>query len=455
LYLLSVASNSSVKVRDGQMDVKELQQVDDDGLEQWKPVLKAEFPLTAAEVQTVLAALAVDEAPGRDEYTLEQLVDERAELLEIEVHKRRRHVTLDRAMAELSELGTDRGSRRTIAVEHENPELVKAAVRELGFDPRPNVSVPRGLKELFGFGRFAVIDIGTNSVKFVIGERGKGGEWGTIVDRAEVTRLGEGLDRTGDLNDEPIRRTVEAIADIADEAGREAVAATAAVGTAGLRMAGNSASFVEAVRKRAGIEVEIVSGDEEARLAYVAVTSDLQLGDGSLVLFDTGGGSSQFTFGHGGEVDERFSVDVGAVRFTEQFGLDGKVPVERLGEALNAIAIDLERLDGRPAPDELVGIGGAVTNLAAVKHELETYDPNVVRGTVLSRSEVDRQIELYRTRNAEERREIRGLQPKRAEVILAGACVVRTVLEKLGCDSLTVSDRGLRHGLLHERFDPA
>ena len=312
--------------------------------------------------------------------------------------------------------------------------------------------VPRGLKELYALGRFAVVDVGTNSVKFVIGERGRDGEWRTVVDRAEVTRLGEGLDRTGELDEEPIARTVDAIADMAEEAAREEVVATAAVGTAGLRIAGNSEAFVEALRARTGIEVEIISGDEEARLAYLAVTSEMQLQDGSLVLFDTGGGSSQFTFGHGGEVEERFSVDVGAVRFTERFGLDGAVSEDTLREALDAIAADLERLDGRPSPDELVGIGGAVTNLAAVEHGLETYDPDVVRGTVLDRTEVDRQLELYRERTADQRREIPGLQPKRAEVILAGACVVRTVLEKLGRDSLTVSDRGLRHGLLRERF---
>jgi exopolyphosphatase/guanosine-5'-triphosphate,3'-diphosphate pyrophosphatase len=297
-----------------------------------------------------------------------------------------------------------------------------------------------------------VIDVGTNSVKFVIGERAGDGEWRTVVDRAEVTRLGEGLDRTGDLTEDAIARTVDAIADMAGEAAREEVVATAAVGTAGLRMAGNSESFVEAVRERTGIEVEIISGDEEARLAYVAVTSELQPGSGSLVLFDTGGGSSQFTFGHGEEVEERFSVDVGAVRFTERFGLDGAVSEATLREALDAIAADLERLDRRETPDVLVGIGGAVTNLAAVERGLETYDPDVVRGTVLDRAEVDRQLELYRTRTADRRRELPGLQPKRAEVILAGACVVRTVLEKLGRDSLTVSDRGLRHGLLRERF---
>jgi exopolyphosphatase / guanosine-5'-triphosphate,3'-diphosphate pyrophosphatase len=97
-------------------------------------------------------------------------------------------------------------------------------------------------------------------------------------------------------------------------------------------------------------------------------------------------------------------------------------------------------------------MGGAVTNLAAVELELAAYDPEVVQGTVLDAAEVDRQIEVYRIRSADERREITGLQPNRAEVILAGACVVRTVMSVLGCDSLTVSDRGLRHGVLVERF---
>jgi exopolyphosphatase/guanosine-5'-triphosphate,3'-diphosphate pyrophosphatase len=173
----------------------------------------------------------------------------------------------------------------------------------------------------------------------------------------------------------------------------------------------------------------------------------------SLVVFDSGGGSSQFTFGRGDQVDERFSVDVGAVRFTERFGLDRVVPDDVLADALQAIAADLDRLDGRPVPDALVGIGGAVTNIAAVKHGLATYDPDVVQGTVLDCAEIDRQIELYRTRTADERREIVGLQPKRAEVILAGACIVRTVMSKLGKDSLIVSDRGLRHGLIVELFD--
>ena len=143
------------------------------------------------------------------------------------------------------------------------------------------------------------------------------------------------------------------------------------------------------------------------------------------------------------------------MRFTERFGLDGVVSEETLRAALDAIAADLAVLDGRPTPGALVGMGGAVTNLAAVKLGSRAYDPDAVQGTVLDLAEIDRQIELYRTRSADERRGIVGLQPGRAEVILAGACIVRTVLDELGCESLTVSDRGLRHGVLVDRFGSA
>ena len=299
---------------------------------------------------------------------------------------------------------------------------------------------------------YAVIDVGTNSVKFVIAEPTEDGSWTTVADRAEVTRLGEGLDDGGELRPEPIERTVEAVAAMVEEARKAGVAEIAAVGTAGLRIASNSATFLDAVRERTGVEVEVISGEEESRLAYLAVTSSLQLGDGALVVFDTGGGSSQFTFGRADRVDERFSVDVGAARFTEQFGLGGVVDEQTLGAAREAIAADLQRLDGRPAPDVVVGMGGAITNLTAAKHELAAYDPSVIQGATLEAAEVDRQIELYRTRTADERRSIVGLQPKRAEVILAGALIVRTVLAELGRDRLTVSDRGLRHGVLAERF---
>jgi exopolyphosphatase/guanosine-5'-triphosphate,3'-diphosphate pyrophosphatase len=237
-----------------------------------------------------------------------------------------------------------------------------------------------------------------------------------------------------------------------EEAKHDAVRAIVAVGTAGLRIASNGAAIVDAIRAKTGVSIEVLSGEEESRLAYIAVMTGLRAPQSSLVVFDTGGGSSQFTFGDAARVDRRFSVNVGAARFTEQFGLDHAVSPDVLRDALAAIAADLSQIDGCKSPDTLVGMGGAITNLTAVKLALAKYDPTRIQGAVLDRSEVDRQIEMYRSRDAQARRSIVGLQPKRAEVILAGACIVRTVMEKLGKDSLTVSDLGLRHGVFAERF---
>ena len=300
--------------------------------------------------------------------------------------------------------------------------------------------------------RYAAIDVGTNSVKLNVGERLDDGEWRTVVDRSEMTRLGEGIHETGRLGEEAVRRTVDAIAELAEEARRAGAEEIAVVGTAGLRQAANSDEFLDAVRERAGVLVEVIAGDEEARLSFLAAADALHLGTGRLGVFETGGGSSQFTFGEDGRVQERFSLDLGAVPVTERFGLDRAVDEQTVAAAREAIASELGPLEGRPPLDVLVGIGGAITNLAGVQLGLDRYEPGRVRGLELGAAEVDRQIELYRTRDAAERRGIRGLQPKRAEVILAGACIVRTVLAKLGRDSLTVSDQGLRHGVLLERF---
>ena len=300
--------------------------------------------------------------------------------------------------------------------------------------------------------RYAAIDVGTNSVKLNVGERLDDGEWRTVVDRSEMTRLGEGIHETGRLGEEAVRRTVDAIAELAEEARHAGAEEIAVVGTAGLRQAVNSDEFLDAVRERAGVLVEVIAGDEEARLSFLAAADALHLGTGRLGVFETGGGSSQFTFGEDGRVQERFSLDLGAVPVTERFGLDRAVDEQTVAAAQEAIASQLGPLEGRPPLDVLVGIGGAITNLAGVQLGLDRYEPGRVRGLELGAAEVDRQIELYRTRDAEERRGIRGLQPKRAEVILAGACIVRTVLAKLGRDSLTVSDQGLRHGVLLERF---
>lgn len=458
LYLLA-GTGDNVKIRDALMDIKVLREVGADGLERWEPVMKQGFPLGAADMGKVFASLNLA-APrlDRNAYTLDQFLDELVApsgvLRPVNVHKRRVRYAVGGCTSEVTEITAGGKTTRSIAIESENASGVIAAVASVGLACYLNTSYPRGLRALLDSApeRYAVIDVGTNSVKFHIAERDAGGSMRKVVDRAEMTRLGEGLGERGEIGPEAIERTASAIADMVSEAQQNGARAIVAVGTAGLRMARNSASVIATIRARTGVPIEVISGEEEGRLAYLAVKAELGVPEGSLVVFDTGGGSSQFTFGRGSRVDERFSIDVGAVRYTERFGLDNVVSPGVLNDALAAIAEDLSRIEGRPAPDVLVAMGGAITNIAAVKHGLKTYDPDIVQGTVLDRAEIERQIELYRSRNTAERRAIVGLQPKRADVILAGACIVRTVMDKLRQDAVRVSDRGLRHGLLVERF---
>ncbi len=155
VYLLSSVSDQNVKVRDQLMDIKTLEQVNGDGLEQWKPVMKAGFPLPGAEVKRVFAALELESpALTRADYTLEQFVTDlagsRGQLRIVKVHKKRARYKLEGCMAELTEVQADGRKIRTVALESEDPALVIATVRQLGLDQFKNISYPRGLKRLVG-----------------------------------------------------------------------------------------------------------------------------------------------------------------------------------------------------------------------------------------------------------------------------------------------------------------
>jgi exopolyphosphatase/guanosine-5'-triphosphate,3'-diphosphate pyrophosphatase len=147
-YLISAAGQDAGKVRAGMMDVKHLEQVDDDGLELWKPVMKSPLPIAADDARAVLVALDVRAPLSRSSYELGGIAGVSAAVLAVPVHKTRRHFTLGGCMAELTDVRTADRSTRTIAIESEQPGRVIAAVRELGLNPRPNVSFPNGLKAL-------------------------------------------------------------------------------------------------------------------------------------------------------------------------------------------------------------------------------------------------------------------------------------------------------------------
>ncbi len=300
-------------------------------------------------------------------------------------------------------------------------------------------------------GRKAIIDVGSNSIKFFLGELTQEGVVQTIIDENDIARLGESLRETGVLSAEAMERNSASIAAFAQKARDNQADEIACVGTMALRNAKNSAEFVAMVQEESGVELRIIDGEEEARLSYLAVLSGLPLQEGDLAIFDTGGGSTEFIFGKGTRLERRFSVDLGAIRITEGFQND-PATAEEVEAALAEIKSVFTQHGVAGNPVQLVGMGGTVTSMGAVKHKMVQYDPDVIQGSVLTKEDVQEQIDLYSSKTLEERRQIVGLQPKRADVILAGACILKVIMECLQVDRLTISDRGLRHGLAYDLF---
>jgi exopolyphosphatase / guanosine-5'-triphosphate,3'-diphosphate pyrophosphatase len=298
---------------------------------------------------------------------------------------------------------------------------------------------------------YAILDIGTNSIKFMIFSL-KNGELEIKLEMNNISRLGEGLSRTGRLSTESMQRNIEALAGFISMAKKYGVKEIIAVGTMCLRKAGNSAEFLKLAKSVLKLDIKVISGEEEARLSYLAVLSTIVQADKNVVVFDTGGGSTEFIFGNGMEFRRKISLDLGAVYPTEEFLHSDPPQKEEVRQMLDYMRDFFSKAIASQTVNYLVGIGGTVTSMGAVMHKLKEYDPDVIQGSVLDSAEVKRQFEMYSTKSLEERKKIIGLQPKRADVILAGAGIIKTLMELMKIDRLTISDRGLRHGLMFDRF---
>ena len=300
--------------------------------------------------------------------------------------------------------------------------------------------------------KLAVIDIGTNSIKFCVAQKAADGTLDVLKDANDIVRLGEGLRETGLISPEALERNAQSVAQFAQQAKDLGVDEVFAVGTMALRTAKNTQDFINRVSELCGLTVKVLPGDEEARLAYLAVLSGLPIQKGELVIFDTGGGSTEFIFGQGKALDRRFSVNLGAVPITEKHFADDPVKAGSVQAALADIKAVFDEAKVQGHPTQIVGMGGTVTSMGAVKHKMTSYDPDVIQGSTMTAVDIDEQIADYSARTIEERRQIIGLQPKRADVILAGACILKDILTRFDAKDFIISDRGLRHGLLFDSF---
>jgi len=283
--------------------------------------------------------------------------------------------------------------------------------------------------------RVAVIDIGTNSTRLLIADVGNG-RLRVLHTGLVTTRLGEGIEG-GYLLRRAIERTVTVLKKYLQVGQSWQVKKTIAVATSAVRCALNRESFLRMVFEQTGLQVRVLSGEEEAHYAYLGVVSGLPVNPEEVLVMDVGGGSTEFTWRKDGRLYLR-SVDVGAVRATE-----GSYTGERIRRLLEPVLKEIKEIP----PGTLAGVGGTVTTLAAMAMGLRVYDPVLVHGYVLKCEQIADLFTLLVRTPLERRRLLPGLQPERADIIIAGVWIVLTVMNGLGLASLLVSEADMMHGL--------
>jgi exopolyphosphatase/guanosine-5'-triphosphate,3'-diphosphate pyrophosphatase len=300
--------------------------------------------------------------------------------------------------------------------------------------------------------RVATIDIGTNSVLLLIAES-KGGALEPVVERATITRLGEGVDRNRRLLAEASERTLACLTEYARTLREHGAARLDIVGTSALRDAAGGEAFIARAKEILGVAPRVIDGAEEARLTFIGALSGLAA-FGRVTVFDVGGGSTEIVSGvlSGTErsIGEAISLDIGSVRLFERHLRSDPPGAAEMQRVERDIADAIARAPKFEAGTTLVGVAGTVTQLAALELELEQYDAARVHGSELTRVAVDRLALRLAASSVAQRRALRGMESSRADVIVVGSAIVRAVLRWSGATKLLVSDRGVRWGLAAE-----
>ena len=298
--------------------------------------------------------------------------------------------------------------------------------------------------------KVAIFDIGSNSVKLAMGEL-QNGTPTLLFDASTVTSLAKGFDETKLLSENSINQTIKAVSAFCDFAKKEGADTFVAVGTMALRTAKNANRFAQRLKEVTSLDLQIISGDDEARYSARAVLSSIDgLNSGRVTIFDTGGGSTEVTKMKDGQLVSSASLNVGAVTLTDKRLNTDIVPHHVVANVVASLIDKFKEQD--PVCDKLVGVGGNVSTQLCVALGLERHDSSLVHGKILKKPEVERQIALYADSTLEERQKILRAAPKRAGIILAGCCITYALMVTCGQDELIVSDKSLRHALLFEKL---
>jgi exopolyphosphatase/guanosine-5'-triphosphate,3'-diphosphate pyrophosphatase len=299
--------------------------------------------------------------------------------------------------------------------------------------------------------RVAAIDCGTNSTRLLIAESSDEPPGFTILDRRmRITRLGQGVNATKMLAAEAIERTATVLREYRaamDEHGVERIRVTA---TSAARDAANREDFFSVAREIVGVEPELLSGDEEARLSFRGATADLDPADGPFLIVDIGGGSTEFVAGTT-EPAAALSVDIGCVRITEQELHSDPPRADELSIALSIIDAYLDDVDrevpGAADARTFVGLAGTITTVAAVEIGLAEYDRDRIHHFHLTHAAAEDVFRTLATESHDARLGNPGLEPERADVIVGGACILVAIFRHWGFDECLVSEADILDGL--------
>jgi exopolyphosphatase/guanosine-5'-triphosphate,3'-diphosphate pyrophosphatase len=307
--------------------------------------------------------------------------------------------------------------------------------------------------------RLAAIDIGSNSVRLLVAEALRGGIYRILDEEREPTRLGKSVSSEGRLDDESMDRTVAALKNFKRIAAGFQVTSLRTIATCAVREAGNGPEFCRRIRAEVGLDVEVISGEREARLAFASVQHAFDLSGKNVVVADIGGGSTEIVFATGNLIESIFSTPLGAVRLTEQFGLGAEADGPDLDRALarleDEIAAGLKKRTTRPlfAPHFLVGCGGTFTTLAELMMASKREADVPVAGYRVSQAELRHLRDRLAKVPLRARRSLAGMTPDRADIILAGLTIIDALMKRFRVNTVVVHTRGVRDGLIREMID--
>jgi exopolyphosphatase/guanosine-5'-triphosphate,3'-diphosphate pyrophosphatase len=296
--------------------------------------------------------------------------------------------------------------------------------------------------------RVAVLDLGTNSTRLLVADV-RDGQVRELERRTAITRLGQDVDRTGRLASEAMERVYETMAEYRAAIDRLGADKVVAVATSAVRDSANGGEFRDTLRTRFGVEARTIPGDEEARLTFKGATSG-RGGEEPTLVFDIGGGSTEFVVGRPGHDPEfHVSTQAGSVRQTERH-IEGDPPKPADVAAISREVADILQSEiSRKVRENVtaaIAVAGTATSLAAIDQELEPYDPEKVDGYVLERSAAEGILDRLASVPLEEREQIAGLHPRRAPTIVAGAAILVEALKAFGLDTVEISEADILHG---------